>query len=351
MNKPVLLLLSFSVLIRTIFGDHGPLTTGAGATLIEPATLKRFQISTGVALAVSQYERLSDADIQELTLRMNARGSHVDAIRQSLLTTVSAGFGITDTLEAGMRYRYYRGEEVREGLMDSGGTYRSIRLGNIGGTADPDLYLKYCALKTDRHTLSFVGFAKAPLGKYYTTNEAKSLSSYTSQLQPKLHLSGGGVAGDPLSEKYQIEPSLTPGSGAWDFSGAVAWSVWLSEGTSLTASALYTRRTAAQSYKVGDSIEGGFSLQRRFGSRDEANISLFVELAARHVLPAVAYSETITNTGGSMAFLSPGVVFAWPEGLSLASFIQLPVLRYVNEPQQYLAFRAGFWVAYMFSVR
>lgn len=350
MKKPVLLLLSFSVATQAIFSDHGPLTTGAGATLIEPATLKRFQVSAGVALAVSQYERLSDADIQELTQRMNTRGSHVDSIRQSLLTTVSAGFGITDALEAGIRYRYYRGEEVREGLIDSGGTYRSIRLGNIGGTADPDFYLKYCALKTDRHTLSFVGFAKAPLGKYYTSNEAKSLSSYTSQLQPKLHLSGGGVAGDPLSEKYTIEPSLTPGSGAWDFSGAVAWSVWLSAGTSLTASVLYTRRTAAQSYKVGDSIEGGFSLQRRWGSRDEANFSLFTELTARHLIPAVSFSESIANTGGTMFFLSPGVVFAWPTGLSISFFVQLPVLRYINEPQQYLAYRAGFSVAYMFGI-
>lgn len=347
MKKPVLFLLSFSVLTQAIFSDHGPLTTGAGATLIEPATLKRFQVSAGVALAVSQYERLSDADIQELTQRMNKQSSHVDSIKQSLLTTVSAGFGITDALEAGVRYRYYRGEEVREGLIDSGGTYRSIKLGNIGGTADPDLYIKYCALKTETHTISVAGFAKPPLGKYYTTNEARPLSSYTSQLQPKLHLTGGGTAGDPLSEKYSIEPSLTPGSGAWDFSGAVAWSMWLSEGTSLTASVLYTRRTAAQSYKVGDSIEGGFSLQRRWGSRDEANFSLFAEVAARHLLPAVAYSETITNTGGTMVFLSPGVVFAWPTGLSVSTSVQLPILRYVNEPQQYLEYRAGLSVAHI----
>src|SRR5690606_35825930 len=125
---------------------------------------------------------------------------------------------------------------------------------------------------------------------------------------------------------------------------------WLSEGTSLTASVLYTRRTAAQSYKVGDSIEGGFSLQRRWGSRDEANFSLFMELAARHLMPAVSYSETITNTGGTMCFLSPGVVFAWPTGLSVSTFVQLPVLRYVNEPQQYLEYRAGFLVAHLLSL-
>ncbi|AFM11247.1 transporter [Turneriella parva] len=350
MKNKFLLLFAFFILAHSIFSDHGPLTTGAGATLIEPTTLKRFQLSAALAIAVSQYERLSDADIQELTLRMNQRGSHVDSIRQSLLSTVSAAIGVTDSLEAGMRYRYYRGEEVREGLIDSGGTYRSIRLGNIGGTADPDLYLKYRVLKTDRHTLTFAGFAKVPLGKYYTTHEAKPLSAYAPQLQPKLHLTGGGNAGDPLSEKYSIEPSLTPGSGAWDFSGAVAWSMWLGEGASLTASVLYTRRTAAQNYKVGDSVEGGFSLQRRWGSRDEANFSLFTELTARHLMPAVSFSEAIGNTGGTMFFLSPGVVFAWPAGLSVSCFVQLPVLRYVNEPQQYLAYRAGFSVAYMFGI-
>jgi len=345
-----LFLLSHLVIAQSAHADHGPLTTGAGATLIEPATLKRFQASAGFAVAVSQYERLSDADIQELTQRMNKAGGHVDAIRQSLLTTVSAGFGITDALEAGMRYRYYRGEDVREGLIDSGGTYRSIRLGNIGGTADPDVYLKYCVLKTERHTLSVSGFAKVPVGKYYTVNEAKPLSTYTSQLQPKLHLTGGGVAGDPLSERYSIEPSLTPGSGAWDFSGAVAWSLWLGEGRSLTASVLYTRRTAAQNYKVGDSFEGGFSLQRRWGSRDETNFSVFTEIAGRHLLPAVSYSETIANTGGTMVFLSPGVIFAWPTGVSVSCFLQLPVLRYVNEPQQYLEYRAGFSIAYMMGL-
>ena len=345
-----LFLLSHLLIAQSAQADHGPLTTGAGATLIEPATLKRFQASAGLAVAVSQYERLSDADIQELTQRMNKAGGHVDAIRQSLLTTVSAGFGITDALEAGMRYRYYRGEDVREGLIDSGGTYRSIRLGNIGGTADPDVYLKYCLVKTERHTFSAAAFAKMPLGKYYTVNEAKPLSTYTSQLQPRLHLTGGGVAGDPLSEKYSIEPSLTPGSGAWDFSGAVAWSVWLGEGTSLTASVLYTRRTAAQNYKVGDSFEGGFSLQRRWGSRDEANFSVFTEVAARHLIPAVAYSETISNTGGTIIFLSPGFIYAWPSGLSVSGFVQLPILRYLNEPQQYLAYRAGFSVAYILGM-
>ncbi len=336
--------------IMPVFADHGPLTTGSGATLIEPETLKRFQLSTGIAVAMSQYERLSDAFIQELTLKNNKPGAHVDAIRQSMLTTISAGFGITDALETGVRYRYYRGEGVREGIIDSGGTYRSINLGNIGGSADPDIYAKYRFWKSERHTLSIAAYAKVPLGKYYTTAEAKPLSTYAGQLQPKLHLAGGGNAGDPLSEKYTIEPSLTPGSGAWDFSGALAWSMWLGEGTSLTSSILYTRRTAAQSYKVGDSIEGGVSLQRRWGSRDEVNFSIFTEMAMRHWGAAVAYSEAIANTGGTMVFLSPGVVFAWPSGISASAFLQLPLMRYINEPQQYLEYRAGFSVAYILGL-
>ncbi len=351
--KKNLVLLTTVLLVSTKNrqADHGPLTTGAGATLIEPVTLKRHQLSAGVSLAVNQYERLTDADIQELTQRVNRPGGHVDAIRQSLLTTVSTGFGILDALEVGMRYRYYRGEDVREGLIDSGGTYRSIRLGNIGGAADPDLYLKYCMLKNERHTFSLAGYTKAPLGKYYRADEARPLAAYMAQLQPKLHLAGGGVVGDPLSERYQIEPSLTPGSGAWDFSGAVAWSLWLAEGTSLTASLLYTRRLAAQNYKLGDSVEGGFSLQRRWGSRDEANFSLFTEIAGRYLGPAVAFSEIISNTGGTMIFLSPGFVYAWPSGLSVSAFVQLPFMRQLNEPQQYLAYRAGFAVTYMLGVQ
>ncbi|MCS6972477.1 MAG: hypothetical protein NZL89_05570, partial [Leptospiraceae bacterium] len=161
---------------------------------------------------------------------------------------------------------------------------------------------------------------------------------------------GGGVAGDPLSEKYAIEPSLTPGSGAWDFSAALAYSVWLSESNSLVASFLYTRRTAAEGYKVGDSLDAGVSLQQRFGSRDEANFSFFTELALRQQWNSIANKEAIPNTGGLQIFLSPGFVYAWPLGISVAAFIQIPVLRYLNEPQQNLSYRAGFWLAYIFIV-
>lgn len=332
------------------FADHGPLTTGAGATLIEPEILKQHHWAISVAVATNQYERLSDGDLQELTQKIGTRGAHVDTLKQSLLATTTVAAGVLEALELGVRLRYYRGEVVREGLIDSGGTYRLLKLGDIGGMADPDFYAKYRLWKSTAQVFSVAGFVKAPLGKYYPVSEAKPLTNYSQLLAPKLHLAGGGVAGDPLSEKYAIEPSLTPGSGAWDFSGALAYSLWLSEETSLTTSLLYTRRTAAEGYKVGDSIETGVSLQRRFGNRDEANFSLFMELAARQQWSSVAYSEAISNTGGVQIFLSPGCVFAWPAGLSVSAFVQLPVLRYLQEPQQYLSYRAGFWVAYIFGL-
>lgn len=333
------------------FADHGPLTTGAGATLIEPETLKQQSLAISAALVTNQYERFSDVYLQEQTQKLGTRGAHVDALKQSLLATTTLAMGILDTLELGLRLRYYRGEMVREGLIDSGGTYRLLKLGDIGGMADPDFYAKYRFWKSASQVFSVAGFVKAPLGKYYSASEAKPLTNYSQALTPRQHLTGGGAVGDPLSEKYAIEPSLTPGSGAWDFSGALAYSYWLGELTSLTASLLYTRRTAAEGYKVGDSFDLGASIQRRFGNRDEANFSLFMELTARQQWSSIAYSEVITNTGGMLLFLSPGYVFAWPSGVSISVFIQLPVLRYLREPQQYLDYRVGFWVAYIFNAR
>lgn len=156
------------------------------------------------------------------------------------------------------------------------------------------------------------------------------------------------------SHAFADDPDSDDGSADFSKSGAeriaVAWSAWLAEGTWLTASLLYARRLAAENYKIGDSVEGGFSLQRRWGSRDEANFSVFIEVAARHLWPAVSFSQSITNTGGTMCFLSPGFVFAWPEGFSVSTFFQLPVLRYANEPQQYLEYRGGVTLAYVFGL-
>jgi hypothetical protein len=331
-----------------LFADHGPLTTGAGATLIEPMTLKRYTLAISTNLATNRYSSLSDADIRELTLKTSGTGGHVDAITQSVLWTTAAGFGITDAIEVGLRARYYRGEKVREGLIDSGGTYRFIDLGTIAGLADPDIYSKYRILKRGIHTLSIAGFAKIPLGKHYSLAEAQPLSTYAADLAgPNFHLVGGGNSADPLAEKYALEPSLTPGSGAWDFSAAVAYSVWLGEGVSGTASVMYTRRLVYANYKIGDSIEGGFALQKRWGSRDEANFSLFAEIAFRTWMKAETSGQTVANTGGTMLLNSVGATWAWPNGLSTSLSFQAPLAMYLNAPQQELAYRTALNIAYL----
>ncbi len=341
------LLLFFSA-ATLVLADHGPLTTAAGATLIEPDTLKPRQIALSTTVVVNNYENLSDAHLRELATRTSAGGAHVDAIRQSVMGLAGAGYGITEYLEAGARVRYYRGENIREGLIDSGGTYRAINLGTVAGMADPDAYVKWRILKSSWQTLAIAGYAKMPLGKYYSADAAKPLSAYTAQLTPSYHLVGGGNTSDPLSEKYNIEPSLTPGSGAWDFSGAVAWSLWLGEGISVTTSLMYTRRLAQNNYKLGDSLEGGASLQKRWGSRDEANVSLFAELTFRNWAQAESFSQKISNTGGTMVFMSPGVTFAWPSGVAVTIFHQMPVARYLNGDQQLLSSRSGISLGFVF---
>jgi hypothetical protein len=338
----------FISLSTALVADHGPLTTAAGATLVEPTTLKAGQFAASAGIAFNSYENLSDAHLRELATKNPGSGDHVDAIRQSLLGLAGLGFGISETLEAGARVRYYRGEKIREGLVDSGGTYRAIDLGTVAGMADPDTYVKWRILKSTTQTLAIAGYVKVPLGKYYPASSAKPLATYAGQFNPSYHLVGGGVNNDPLSERYSIEPSLTPGSGAWDFSGAVAWSAWLGEGMSVTASLMYTRRLANDNYKLGDSLEGGASLQKRWGSRDEANVSLFAEITARNWAQAESFSQKINNTGGTMVFMSPGITFAWPSGVAVTVFHQVPVARYLNGEQQMLSSRSGFNFGYLF---
>lgn len=337
------------IFLAGIHADHGPLTTGAGATLIEPNTLKRRSLALGQAVIGNSYERFSDAQLKELTQKAGGSGTHVDAIRQSLMAVTTVAYGLRDSVEAGFRFRYYRGENIREGLIDSGGTYRQLDLGTVAGVADPDFYLKWCALKDEIQTFALLAAVKAPLGKYYAVDESQPLSTYASNsLNPSFHLVGA-ANGDPLAQKYSYEPSLTPGSGAWDYSVATAYSRWIAEGLSVSGSILYTRRSESQTYKIGDSLDWGISLQKRWGSRDEANFSLFAEFAMRHQAQAESAGAAITNTGGTVAFVSPGMVAAWPSGLAISCFLQVPFLRYLNEPQQNLLYRMGLSLSYLFD--
>ncbi len=337
----------FAISLGSVSADHGPLTTGAGATLIEPNTLKRRTLALGQAIIGNSYERFSDAQLKELTQKAGGLGTHVDAIRQSLMAVTTIAYGLRDSVEAGFRFRYYRGENIREGLIDSGGTYRQLDLGTVAGIADPDFSLKWRVLKDETHSFAVLAAVKAPLGKYYAVDESQPLSTYASNSRnPSFHLVGA-ASGDPLAQKYSYEPSLTPGSGAWDYSGAAAYSRWIAEGVSLSSSVLFTRRSESQNYKIGDSLDWGVSLQKRWGGRDEANFSLFAEFAMRHQARAESSGTTITNTGGTVAFVSPGMIVAWPSGLAISCFFQVPFLRYLNEPQQNLLYRMGFSLSYV----
>lgn len=60
-----------------------------------------------------------------------------------------------------------------------------------------------------------------------------------------------------------MEPSATAGTGAWDGQAGMAYTLPLNRAVTLDASAIYTFRSEAHNYRLGDRLDLGSSLAWR----------------------------------------------------------------------------------------
>ena len=293
---------------------HGPGTTGGALSTETGETLNPGAFSLGLSWTYTQFESLTNREILRRTSRVGGDDPDFDAIRWSLLQSAELSYGVFEDFQLSASLGWYRGEDVREGHFNDLGQPEIAEAGSVSGMTDMWLGAKYRVLKGPHGHWALFGGVKLPLGR-------------------------DDVRSDGGTER--LEPSLQPGSGAFDFLFGTAYSVWLTTRLTLDTSAQYTLRTENDNFKIGDRVEGGVALAYRL-VEDIATYpqpSLFVEANVVHLFKNEQNGEKTRNSGGSYIFLAPGIRLGISQHVSFSVSPRFPALQALNGEQQETLFK------------
>src|SRR6185503_5889170 len=96
--------------------DHGPGTSGGGASTQSGETLKPGKFSIELRTDYTEFEHLSSAQIEAKA----ARAGGFDLLDRSFLSTISASYGVVENFQIGLTIGYYDAVAPREAEFDSG---------------------------------------------------------------------------------------------------------------------------------------------------------------------------------------------------------------------------------------
>jgi len=302
--------------------DHGPGTAGGGLSTVSGETLRPGSVSVALRLDYTQFERLSNADINRKTLKVDDDHVHFDAVRWSLLETFELAFGAAEDFQVAYSFGYYKANDVREGHLHGDGSYGFHDFGDVSGMTDHWLTAKGRLLKGPEGSFAVFGGVKFPFGDEDEIDETSRSTS---------------------SNNRPLEPALQPGSGTFDAMLGLAYSRFLSETLTLDASVAYTRRTKEDDFKIGDLVLLGTAVAYRFTENvlTFPQPSAFLEVNVRHLSENREGSHEVNNSGGTVLFLSPGFRYGLSERASLTIAVQVPIVQDLNDVQQETDFKVS----------
>jgi len=306
------------------WAHHSPGSTGGGLSVESAETLPQGEVSISYRVDFTSFQGIFEKEIKDMTLAIFASGIdhvHLDALRQSVLQTMTVSYGITDNLEVswGMPGQY-RAIDMREGHTHADGSYGYHSFGDIVGTTDSWITGKWQAVKGDWGKAAVLAGIKIPTG----TTDARSKEPPSSTNSRILAL------------------DLQPSSGAIDWNLGLSFTRLITDQLSLDADARYTVRGTYSNFRAGDRFDGGIALAYRL-IRDEAGsfaIGPFLEgnftsLAKNQEWDTVeeVWAEEVF-TGGTSFYVSPGLKASAGKNFSLALGVQLPLVQNLNSIQQ-----------------
>jgi hypothetical protein len=193
------------------------------------------------------------------------------------------------------------------------------QLGSVSGIGDVSLLAKYRLTEGEGSGFALIGGIKLPTGGTHKLSRD----------------------GERLETEHQ------PGTGSWDAIVGASASAPLSAVT-LTASSLYQfSGRGAQRTRLGDRLQGGFTLSHRFGAsarqhaeshnhrhgdeldehvgQPHSSWDAFVELAGEWEGRQKVGGEVEAESGGKWAYVAPGLRYAAASGWSTSAALALPV--------------------------
>ncbi len=309
---------SFDPPVEPLRRDHGPGTSGGGLLTRSAETLAPNAVTASLRLDYTQFERLSSSDIRSKTFKVYGDHAHFDAVRWTLLETITLAVGAMEDLELSISFGYYRANDLREGHIHGDGSYGFHEFGDISGSTDTWIEAKGRLFKGPEGQFAILGGIKLPFGD-------------------------DDEIGEDGTRNAPLEASLQPGSGAFDAMVGVAYSRWLSEQATLDASATFTVRTEEDDYKIGNMFLFGVAAAYRLTEDAQAypRTTVFLELIVRHLLPNLEDGVQVENSGGTAVFAGPGVRVGFSERVSADLSVQVPVVQDLYDEQQETDFKVS----------
>ena len=303
------------------WADHGPSSSG-GALTQSGRTLDEGQFVLDLSVDLTYFENLNNAAVARRTRKVEDDHPHFEALDWSVLQMFGLTYGIFDSFQLAAEIGFYRGNDFREGELEDGDV-EIEQIGDIQGVTDLWLTGKWEAVKGPCGDLApYVG-VKIPTGRDDVPGH-------------------GGVP---------LEPSVQPGTGAFDFLFGSGYTFPVNARLDLHGSGQYILRTEADEFKVGDRIDGGIAAVFRIVD-DLASfpqVNLIAEVNVRHVFKEENRSNIVTNSGGTVLFLSPGIQLGLNKKVSFVVVPQFPVVQALNDEQQKTAFKVFAALSVMFD--
>lgn len=296
--------------------NHGPGTSGGAAFTMSGETLKQGGFDFSLRWDFTKFEDTSRAEAEQIASQVG----ELDALGESLVTTASFSYGVTDDFQVGLTIGYYAGWDFIDAESD-GVTTESA-------TADPDGFMdtwanaKYRVMHNENGHLAVFGGIKFPTG---TDDET-------------------------LDNGETLEPSSQPGSGAFDFQAGVAYSRFLTPRTTLDASGAYTFRTEHDDFTVGDRLDAGVAVAYRLTEAidDFPAFSVFGEANVVWLDKDEEDGVSNENSGGTTLYLAPGVRSRFNENMSATLAVQIPVIQDLNGEQVDTSFKVALGVSFAY---
>lgn len=319
--KWFILILAVTAVPSVSLANHGPGTSGGGANTQSGETLKEGQFVLSVDQIYTNYENLSQDNLEAHAVRSGG----FDALSDAFLTSLTVSYGVTNDFQIDTGLGWYSGRdfvqvhppggEVEKGGDGEGGAEEEAGVGraNPEGLTDLMVRARYRVMKGQPGHLSVIAGAVLPTGR------------------SDVFLSSGD----------RLEPSSQPGTGRQSALGGLAYSRFLAPRVTLDASWLYTRRFERDSFRVGSRSDTGIAVAYRLNDSVASGpqFAPFLELTHQYIGRDRESGSDNLNSGGNTLFVTPGVRLGVSKDLGIVIAPSFPVAQDLNGEQLETDFR------------
>ena len=298
--------------------DHGPGTSGGGVLTQSGETLKPGRFSVELREDLTEFEHLSQAQIEAKA----ARAGGIDLLDRSFLSSVGLSYGVVENFQVGLTLGYYNAVNARDAEFDSATGDTEMSTLNPDGLTDLWLSGKYRFYRGPLGQFAVFGGVKFPTGRFDVKNSAGE----------------------------RVEPSATAGSGSYDGMLGLAYSRFLTSRITLDSSVQYTLRTEAEHFRLGDRIDAGLAFAYRITGDIQAfpQVHAFAEANVRSLFKSQEDGVSDSNTGGTALFLTPGVRVFFTRNIAFTVSAPLPAAQDLNGEQLKTSFKVNGALTFLF---